>query len=72
MVISKKKLISAIIASVLVAFVASSACSGVMTRDPVVPAMFESKPVFWIVKELARRLELAGHFDFTIGDFRKA
>ncbi len=54
------------------AFLASSACSGVLTRDPVVPAMFESKPVFWIVKELAKRLDLGEHFDFTIEDFRKA
>jgi thiosulfate reductase/polysulfide reductase chain A len=54
------------------AFLASSACSGVLTRDPVVPAMFESKPVFWIVKELAKRLDLGEHFDFTIEDYRKA
>jgi thiosulfate reductase/polysulfide reductase chain A len=54
------------------AFIASSSCSGVLTRDPVVPAMFESKPVFWIVKELAKRLDLGEHFDFTIEDFRKA
>ena len=54
------------------AFLASSACSGVVTRDAIVPAMFESKPVFWIVKELARRLDLGEHFEFTIEDFRKA
>ena len=36
------------------------------------PALFESKPVFWIVKELAKRLDLAEYFDFTIEDFRKA
>jgi thiosulfate reductase/polysulfide reductase chain A len=54
------------------AFLASSACSGVLTRDPIVPAMFESKPVFWIVKQLAKRLDLAEHFDFTIEDFRNA
>jgi thiosulfate reductase/polysulfide reductase chain A len=54
------------------AFLASSSCSGVITRDPVVPALFESRPVFWIVKELARRLDLGEHFDFTIEDFRKA
>jgi thiosulfate reductase/polysulfide reductase chain A len=54
------------------AFVASSACSGVTTRDPAVPALFESRPVFWIVKELANRLNLGEHFDFTIDDFRKA
>jgi thiosulfate reductase/polysulfide reductase chain A len=54
------------------AFLASSACSGVLTRDPIVPAMFEAKPVFWIVKELANRLDLGEHFDFTIDDFREA
>jgi thiosulfate reductase/polysulfide reductase chain A len=54
------------------AFHAASTCSGVVTRDPVVPAMFESKPVFWIVKELAKRLDLGEHFDFTIEDFRQA
>ena len=56
----------------LSSFVGSSACSGIVTRDPVVPPLFESKPVFWIVKELARRLELSEHFDFSIEDFRKA
>jgi thiosulfate reductase/polysulfide reductase chain A len=55
----------------LSAFLASSTCSGVTTRNPVVPAMFESKPAFWIVKELAKRLDLAEHFDFTMDDFRK-
>ena len=54
------------------AFLASSSCSGVLTRDPIVPAMFESKPVFWIVKQLARRLDLGEHFDFTIEDYRHA
>jgi thiosulfate reductase/polysulfide reductase chain A len=34
--------------------------------------MFESRPAFWIVKELAKRLDLAEHFDFTIDDFREA
>jgi thiosulfate reductase/polysulfide reductase chain A len=56
----------------LSAFLASSTCSGVTTRNPVVPAMFESRPAFWIVKELAKRLDLAEHFDFTIDDFREA
>jgi len=56
----------------LSAFQASSACSGVITRSAVVPALFESKPVFWILKELAKRLNLAEYFDFTIADFRKA
>ena len=54
------------------AFQGSSACSGIVIRDPVVGPMFESRPVFWILKELANRLDLAEHFDFTILDFRKA
>lgn len=49
----------------------ASACACVVTRDPVVPAMFESKPVFWILKEIAGRLELGEHFDFTLEDYRK-
>jgi thiosulfate reductase/polysulfide reductase chain A len=43
----------------------------VVTRDPVVPALFESKPVFWILKELAKRLDLTEYFDFTIEEYRK-
>jgi len=54
------------------AFMASSACSGVITRNPVVKPMFESKPVLWIAKQLAERLDLKEHFDFTIEEFRNA
>ncbi len=54
------------------AFQGSSACSGVVIRDPVVPPLFESKPVFWIVKELAHRLDLGEHFDFSIRVLRDA
>jgi thiosulfate reductase/polysulfide reductase chain A len=49
----------------------SSACACVVTRDPVVPALFESKPVFWILKELANRLELGEYFNYTMEDYRK-
>jgi thiosulfate reductase/polysulfide reductase chain A len=49
----------------------SSACACMVTRDPVVPAMFESKPVFSIVSELAKRLELEEYFNFTMEDYRK-
>lgn len=49
----------------------SSACACVVTRDPVVPALFESKPVFWILKELAKRMDLGEYFDFTIDSYRK-
>jgi len=48
-----------------------SAGACVITRDPVVPALFESKPVFWILKEIAARLDLGEYFDFTLGEFRK-
>ena len=53
-------------------FQGSSACSGIVIRDQVVKPMFESRPVFWIVKELAKRLDLAEHFEFTMEDYRKA
>lgn len=49
----------------------SSACACMVTRDPVVPALFESRPVFWIVKELSKRLGLGEYFDFTMEDFRQ-
>ena len=49
----------------------SSACACVATRDPVVEPLFESKPVFDILKGLANRLELAEYFDFTIEEYRK-
>lgn len=49
-----------------------SAGAGLITRDPVVTPLFESKPVFWIVKELAKRLDLGEFFDFTMDDYRKA
>ena len=54
------------------AFQGSSACAGIVLRDPVVKPMFETRPVFWILKELAGRLELGEHFDFSIKDFRDA
>ena len=49
----------------------SSACACVVTRDPVVEPLFESKPVFWIFKELAKRLDLGEFFDFTLDDYRR-
>jgi len=48
----------------------SSACACVVTREPAVPAMFESRPVFDVLKEVAGRLDLAEHFDFTIEEYR--
>jgi thiosulfate reductase / polysulfide reductase chain A len=49
--------------------VTAGAC--IVTRDPVVPPLFESKPVFWIMKELAKRLDLGEFFDFTMEEYRK-
>jgi thiosulfate reductase / polysulfide reductase chain A len=43
-----------------------------VTRDPVVEPMFESKTALWIVSELAKRLDLGQHFDFTMDQFRQA
>jgi thiosulfate reductase/polysulfide reductase chain A len=50
----------------------SSACACVVTRDPVVRPLFESRPVFWILKELSKRLGLGEYFDFTLEDYRKS
>ena len=49
----------------------SSACGCMVTRDPVVPALFESKPVFWIVSQLAKRLDLGQYFNFTMEAYRQ-
>jgi thiosulfate reductase / polysulfide reductase chain A len=49
----------------------SSACGCIVTRDPVVPALFESRPVFWIVSELAKRLNLGQFFNFTMEEYRQ-
>jgi len=48
----------------------SSACACVVKRDPVIEAMYESRPLFEIVKGLAARLDLAEHFAFTIPEYR--
>jgi len=49
----------------------SSACACVVTRDPIVKPMFESKPVFDILKELAKRLDLGEFFDFSVEEYRR-
>ncbi|RJR34240.1 MAG: twin-arginine translocation signal domain-containing protein [Desulfobacteraceae bacterium] len=49
--------------------VTAGAC--IVTRDPVVPPLYESKPVFWIMKELANRLDLGEFFNFTMEEYRK-
>ena len=49
----------------------SSACACVVMRDPVVSKpMFESKPVLWVMMELAKRMDLGEYFDFTVDEFR--
>jgi thiosulfate reductase/polysulfide reductase chain A len=53
-------------------FHAASAGYGAAVRHQVVNPLFESKPAFWIMKELAKRLDLGEHFDFSMDDFRKA
>lgn len=45
--------------------------TGLITRTPVVPALFESRPVFWIVSELAKRLDLGQFFNFTLEEYRQ-
>lgn len=49
----------------------SAACACVVSRDPVVPALFESRPVFEILKGLAGRMKLGEYFDFTMDEYRK-
>ena len=49
----------------------SSACACASMREPVVPAMFESKSPFWIIQELAKRLDLGEFFDFTMEEYRE-
>ncbi len=49
----------------------SSACACVVLRDPVVEPLFESRPVVWIMRELAQRLDLGEYFDFTLEDYRE-
>jgi len=49
----------------------SVACACVVKRDPVVQPMFESRQVFDIMKDLAGRMDLAEHFDFTMEEYRQ-
>jgi thiosulfate reductase/polysulfide reductase chain A len=48
----------------------SSACACVVMRDPVVEPLYESRPVFWVMQQIANRIGLGEHFDFTIEQFR--
>lgn len=49
----------------------SSACACVVMRDPVVKPLYESKPVFWVMQQLAKRLGLGEFFDFDIEQYRE-
>ncbi|WP_285906985.1 molybdopterin-containing oxidoreductase family protein [Pseudodesulfovibrio pelocollis] len=49
----------------------SSACACVVKRDPVIEPLYESRPLFDIVKGIAGRLDLGEYFDFTIEQFRE-
>ena len=49
----------------------SVACACVVQRDPVVEPQFESRAMFDICKDLAQRLDLGEHFDFTVEEYRK-
>jgi thiosulfate reductase/polysulfide reductase chain A len=48
---------------------AEGAC--LIWRDPVIAPLFQSRPVFDILKDLAGRLGLAEAFDFDIAGYRK-
>ncbi|RQD78626.1 molybdopterin-dependent oxidoreductase [Desulfonatronospira sp. MSAO_Bac3] len=50
----------------------SSACACAFLRDPVIDNMFESRPPLWILQELAKRMDLEEHFDFTMDEYREA
>jgi len=43
-----------------------------VTRDPVVKPLYESKSALWIVRQLANRMDLGEHFNYTMSDYRKA
>jgi len=49
----------------------SSACACAFIREPVIDDMFDSRPPLWIIKELAKRMDLEHHFDFTMEEFRQ-
>lgn len=49
----------------------SSACACVVQRDPVVKALYESRPVFDILKDIAGKLDLGEFFDFSIEEYRQ-
>jgi len=44
----------------------------VALRQPCIDPMYESKPSFWIFKELANRLGIGNYFDFEMEDYINA
>ncbi|MBU2644564.1 molybdopterin-dependent oxidoreductase [bacterium] len=50
--------------------VSSGPC--LVTRDPMVKPLYESKSALWIMQQLANRLNLGKHFDFTMEQYRAA
>ncbi len=49
----------------------SVACACVVKRDPVVEPLYDTKPLFDILKILAGKLDLGEYFDFTVEEYRK-
>jgi len=49
--------------------ISSGTC--VATREPIIKPLFESKSALWIVSELAKRLDLADNFNFTMEQYRE-
>ncbi|TDT80551.1 thiosulfate reductase/polysulfide reductase chain A [Pseudodesulfovibrio indicus] len=49
----------------------SVACACVVKRDPVIEPLYESRPLFDIMKGIAGRMELGEYFDFTIEEYRE-
>jgi thiosulfate reductase/polysulfide reductase chain A len=49
----------------------SVACACVVKRDPVIDPLYESRPLFDIMKGIAGRMELGEFFDFTIDEYRE-
>jgi thiosulfate reductase/polysulfide reductase chain A len=49
----------------------SVACACVVKRDPIIDPLYESRPLFDIMKGIANRMELGEFFDFTIDEYRE-
>jgi len=49
----------------------SSACACVIKRDPAIEPLYESRPLFDIMKGIAGKMDLGEYFDFTIPEYRQ-